>query len=149
MNKTNFLKNYDLIIGIDAGKNTGFAVWNVHLKKFQLIETLLIHQAIFKIRDYVTAGWCIKVVVEDARKRQWFDDKKNSRAKLQGAGSIKRDSTIWEDYLVDAGLDYELVAPKHNVTKLSADAFKKWTKYEGKTNEHNRDAGMLVFQRTC
>ncbi len=145
--KTNFLKNFDLIIGIDAGKNTGFAVWNVHLQNFIHIETYLIHQAIDKVKEYLHTGASVKLVIEDARKRQWFDDKKNNRSKLQGAGSIKRDCTIWEDFCEDLGITYELVAPKHNVTKLTAEKFVVWTKYKGQTNEHNRDAAMLVFGR--
>ena len=147
MNKTNFLKKFDLLIGIDAGTNTGFAVWNVPLQQFQLVETYKIHQALDKVKEYISSGRSVKVVIEDARKRQWFDDKKNSRAKLQGAGSIKRDCTIWEDFCKDIGVSYELIAPKHNVTKLDAKTFEAWTKYKGKTNEHNRDACMLVFGR--
>lgn len=145
--KTNFLKNFDLIIGIDAGTHTGFAVWNVHLQRFIHIETYKIHQAIDKVKEYLQSGGSVKVVIEDARKRQWFDDKKNNRAKLQGAGSIKRDCTIWEDFCEDLGISYELIAPKHNVTKLTSEKFVVWTGYKGKTNEHNRDAAMLVFGR--
>lgn len=43
------------------------------------------------------------------------------------------------------GIPFELVAPKNNKTKVSADYFKKLTGWEGRTNEHERDCAMLVF----
>ncbi len=65
--------------------------------------------------------------------------------KQQGAGSVKRDCKIWEDFLTDLDIPFEMVAPRKGMTKYSAAAFKKLTGYEGKTSEHARDAAMLVF----
>ena len=65
--------------------------------------------------------------------------------KLQGAGSVKRDSTIWDEYLKSTGVAYTMVAPVNNRTKMTADSFRRTTGYTGRTNEHNRDAAMLVF----
>jgi hypothetical protein len=36
------------------------------------------------------------------------------------------------------------VAPKNNTTKISAEYFKAVTKWTARTNEHGRDAAMLV-----
>ena len=66
----------------------------------------------------------------------------------QGAGSVKRDSQIWEDFLSDNGIRFEMRAPKNNTTKLSADVFKALTKWPKRTNSHERDAAMLVFGET-
>lgn len=88
------------------------------------------------------------VRVEDARKRKWVpwqENEKAERGKREGAGSVKRDAIIWEDYLEELGVDYEMVAPKDNKTKLTAEAFKAVTKHDGITSEHARDAAMLVF----
>ena len=94
------------------------------------------------------------VRVEDPRQRTWFGTERMSREqerkKLQGVGSVKRDASIWDDYLSDlckskANIKYEMVAPKRNVTKLTGESFKAITKWQGRTNEHNRDAAMLVF----
>ena len=38
-----------------------------------------------------------------------------------------------------------MVDPTNNRTKLNAEQFKRITKYQGQTNEHNRDAAMLVY----
>ena len=67
------------------------------------------------------------------------------RKKLQGVGSAKRDASIWEDYLTDLGVEFEMVAPKRNITKLSQERFKVITGWQNRTNEHGRDAAMLVF----
>lgn len=67
------------------------------------------------------------------------------RKRLQGVGSVKRDAAIWDDYLAGLGADYEMVEPKRNVTKLTQDGFKNITGYGKRTNEHERDAAMLVY----
>ena len=64
---------------------------------------------------------------------------------MQGAGSIKRDAKIWEDFLMDIGVNHEMISPAKNRTKLKADTFKTYTGWENPTNEHSRDAAMLVF----
>jgi hypothetical protein len=135
------MKHYKYYIGIDTGKNTGFAVWNKAEKMLEVVETLLIHQAMDKVREFDKNEVLIRV--EDARQRKWFGS--NASAKQQGAGSIKRDATIWEDFLKDLGYNFEMVAPKNNKTKVSADQFAKMTKWDKRTSEHARDAVMLIF----
>lgn len=136
---------YSYLIGVDCGVNTGFAVWDVSNKCFLEISCYKIHEAITKVKQCHEFNIVnpIKVRVEDARKRTWFG--KAGREQLQGAGSIKRDAKIWEDFLTDLGVDFEMVAPKNNRTKVNADSFKKLTKWEGRTNEHSRDAAFLVL----
>lgn len=102
-----------------------------------------IHQAFNIVIELHREGRNIFVRVEDARQRKWFGN--SGREKLQGAGSAKRDAKIWDDFLKDNGIPYEMVAPKNNRTKLSAEQFTKYTGWKGKTNEHGRDAGMLVY----
>jgi len=136
------LKTYRFYIGIDAGVNTGYAVWNKPEQKLMVVTTLPIHQAMEKIRRLHELNTSIFVRVEDARLRSWFG--KSGREQLQGAGSIKRDAKIWEDFLTDLGVPFELVAPKNNKTKTTAEQFKRLTGWDERTNVHGRDAGMLV-----
>jgi hypothetical protein len=85
------------------------------------------------------------VIIEDARLRKWYGS--NSKDKSQGAGSIKRSCQIWEEFFEsNYTIDYQFVHPIKGGTKLKADAFKKITGYEGSTNEHGRDAAMLIFK---
>ena len=138
----------DVYVGIDPGVNTGFAVWHANEKMINL-HTFQIHKAmegITKICAHPTTR--VHVRFEDARLRRWFG--KANASQLQGAGSIKRDSTIWHDFLADLSkshpnLTFEAVAPKDNKTKLSAEQFEVYTGYKGKTSEHARDAAMLVY----
>lgn len=138
-------------IGIDTGVNTGVAVWDNKQRSLLEVETMKIHKAMWLVKRYQQLAWengtKLIVRVEDARKRTWFgyNTPQKDRAKLQGAGSVKRDCTIWEDYLSDLGIEFQMVAPKNNATKLTSERFKALTGWQKRTNEHCRDATMLVF----
>lgn len=136
---------YWIYIGIDTGTYTGVAVWNVVDKCFYSITTLKIDEAMEYVLGLHRVIPLSRIFVrfEDARLRKWFG--KAGKEQLQGAGSIKRDCTIWGDFLTRKGIPFEAVAPKNNRTKLNAKQFKMITGYEGKTTEHSRDAAMLVF----
>ena len=71
--------------------------------------------------------------------------REEERKRLQGVGSVKRDASIWEAFLKDLGIEYEMVAPKRNVTKLTQERFKAITGWGKRTNEHSRDAAMLIY----
>ena len=133
-----------IYIGIDTGTHTGVAIWDAKYKLFVDITTLKIDEAFEIILLYKEAEKDdIFVKFEDARLRKWYGN--SGREKLQGAGSIKRDCVIWEDFLKRKKIQYKAVPPKNNTTKLSKEAFMNITKYEGITSEHSRDAAMLVF----
>ncbi len=133
-----------ILIGIDPGVNTGFAVSkNGNLVK---VASMTITQAMKEINHILMyKPEKIRIYIEDARKRRWYG--KNSNAKQQGAGSIKRDCSIWDDYLNEIGVDFELVNPKDQkgATKKTSDEFKSTTGWTGRTNEHARDAAMLIY----
>lgn len=133
---------YDLLIGIDPGVHTGIAIWNGNV--LLLCKSVNIIEAILCVIE-LNRKHSIKVYFEDARQRHWFGS--SGREKLLGAGSVRRDSQIWETCCVTLGIPYQMVAPKDNMTKLNAKVFKMYTGYDGKTNEHGRDAAMLVFKR--
>lgn len=142
-----------IYIGIDTGTNTGIAVWDNRQRSFISVGCVAIHKALKIVEEYhqkaLEAGTRCIVRVEDPRQRTWFKQmpREEERKKLQGVGSVKRDASIWEDFLEDLGVEYEMVAPKRNVTKLPQDRFEKMTGWNKSTNEHGRDAAMLVFGR--
>lgn len=137
-------KKYDFYIGIDPGVNTGIAIWDKDKKNFQDIYTGTITKIMDDIKAFMFFGQDKFLIrIEDARKRTWFG--KAGREQLQGAGSIKRDCGIWEQFLIEIKANYEFVAPKNNKTKMDAKRFKLLTKWEKQTNEHSRDAAMLCF----
>ena len=133
----------NLIIGIDPGVKTGIAVYDPELKRLLSVDTFKIYQAMQFILYYKENHFTVFVRIEDARLRKWYGN--SGREVLQGAGSVKRDCGIWQDFLTDEYIDFDLVAPKNNRTKISAEMFKKITGYEGRTSEHGRDAAMMVY----
>ena len=136
-----------VLVGIDTGRHTGFAVWDTEKRQLDFVDTIPIHEALLRIWSQRHAN--VEVYFEDARQRKWYGTRtaKEDRNKLQGAGSVKRDSTIWEDALKDWGIPFHAVAPKHNVTKMTSEFFRTVTGWKGRTSEHSRDAAMLVFGR--
>ena len=140
-------KQYRYAIGIDTGVHTGFALWDIQEQLLIECKTLQIDEAMEEIRElnqiHDTQNYYI-VVIEDARLRKFFKGE-NMAAKQQGAGSVKRDAKIWEDYLKRLNIDFKLVNPTSQKTKITDEYFKKISKYEGRTSNHARDAAMLIL----
>lgn len=135
---------HTLYIGIDAGVHTGIAVWDRTDRRLVSVETMTITKAMDVVRGLAESA-DIVVYLEDARKRNWFGCA--GREKLQGAGSVKRDCSIWETFCEEVGIECRKIAPKNNYTKLTAQQFKALTNWAGRTSEHSRDAACLVFGR--
>ena len=111
-----------------------------------------IHLAMKFVSDIAEKGVNIHLRVEDSRKRKWYG--KKTKGKDQGAGSIKRDCKIWEDFLttlkeVSKGkITFEMLHPIKGGTKIDATLFRKITGIQKRTNEHGRDAYMLIHNFT-
>ena len=133
-----------VVIGIDPGVATGLALWNTKRKAFTRVESCLIHEAMATVRHWHDEGWLSHVVFEDARLRTGYFGK-NAKAKQQGAGSVKRDCTIWADFLGGHGIPFKTVSPRAKGAKVDAETFIRLTAWVGRTNEHGRDAAMLVI----
>lgn len=137
-----------IYIGIDTGIHTGIAVWDSEKGKFVYLDTLKIHEALNIVSSYEYKDIPLCVRFEDARQRKWIPFAKNMTGELgraQGAGYVKAHCQIWEDFLTDYQIPFEAIAPRRNVTKLSAEQFGRITGYKGRTSEHARDAAMLVY----
>lgn len=134
-----------ICIGIDPGTHTGVAVWDSGEGKFLTLETLPIHIALTRVLSIAEIHrGNVKVVFEDARQRTWFG-KGDTNAKAQGAGSVKRDCNIWEDFCKDYQIPFWAKPPVKGATKVSSAYFKMVSHYQGRTSEHARDAAMLVI----
>lgn len=132
-------------IGIDTGVNTGIAVWQDG--RLQSVESMTITKAMRYILTCHSHKYT-KLYIEDARKWIGFNGKtKATQARLQGAGSVKRDAKIWEDWCKEHDYEVVFVKPMGKGLKKSAEEFKRITGWTGRTNEHSRDAAMIVYQR--
>lgn len=132
-----------LFVGIDPGVHTGFATWDATNQKFLAVSSTNISQAMLRVGALHRAGELHSVTFEDARLRTWFGTK--GREALQGAGSIKRDSQIWAEFLGQVGCAYKGVSPQSKGAKVDAARFARLTGWTGRTNEHARDSAMLVW----
>ena len=139
-----------LVIGIDPGLHTGLAVWDTSSRQFLEIRC----SGIVDAMDYLDRLRAEKgiglVVFEDARQRTWIPREKDlaqMKGRAMGAGSVKRDCSIWEEWCKARQVQYIASRPKNGMTKLTDAYFRGITGYDRRTNEHGRDAAMLVFQR--
>ena len=131
------------LIGIDPGVKTGYAIYDRKDKKLTTVETRNIISAMQQTTWRLADEDGIELWFEDSRLRRWFGN--TGREVLQGVGSVKRDSSIWETFCGYYCIKYKAIAPKDTTTKVKSDYFKKLTGWEGRTSEHSRDAGLLVF----
>lgn len=140
--KNNIPSTGGLMIGIDPGTTTGLALYDSEENRLLKVES---GSLIAMYHLFLT--WNKKKVVlvriEDARKRKWFGSQSNTKA--QGAGSVKRDSKIWEEVCMYHDIPFEMVHPIKGATKWDAKTFKKVTGWSGRTNGNARDAAMLVY----
>lgn len=132
------------IIGIDPGVKTGIAVWDRTSKQLVFVETMKLHQALLLLlTSTVIRKEDILVRIENPNLRKWFGN--SGRESLQGAGSIKRDFSVWKEFFEEYEIEFQEVAPKNIKTKVDPDYFKKLTGFTGRTSNHARDAAMLAF----
>lgn len=137
----------NLCLGIDPGTYTGVALWDADEKRFAMLQAMSVHRALEYVAQTFLTHPMLPVIFEDARQRQWFGH--TGREKLQGAGAAKRDASIWQDFLEDKGTPYLARRPGSGSTKWPADKFARITGHTERTNEHARDAGVLVYGLTA
>lgn len=139
-----------LVVGIDPGLHTGLAVWDTSARQFLDIRCSGIVSAMDYLSDLSRDRGIGLVVFEDARQRKWIPrerDLAQMKGRAMGAGSVKRDCSIWEEWCDARNIQYIATRPKNGMTKLTDAYFRGITGYDRRTNEHGRDAAMLVFQR--
>lgn len=127
-----------VLIGVDPGTHTGIAI-KEH-GKFYTIETMTIYEALQRVVNYRYDD--VLVRFEDARLRTYFG--KSEREKLQGAGSVKRDCSIWEEVLTEYAIPFQRIHPRY-VKATTAEQFKTLTGWHGQTSIHAREAAWLIL----
>jgi hypothetical protein len=131
----------EFIVGIDPGKNTGISVYSIEKGCLIQVHSSGIYEAMETIRILIARQVKLKIIFEDARKRGG----KKDPSRLQGVGSVKRDSAIWQEFCEYYSIDYKAIPPMKNGTNWDKDKFRKVTGWTGRTNQHSRDAGVIAF----
>lgn len=132
-----------LILGLDPGVATGVALWDIDKQQFHSIYTAKLVEALIQIDLLHRHGELIRVVFEDARLRRWFGVASVER--LQGAGSIKRDCQIVDDWCQEIGVPFKAVSPQAKGAKMDAGQFERLSGWSQRTSQHGRDAAMLCL----
>lgn len=127
-----------VLIGIDPGTHTGIAIKIEG--KWHRVETMTIFAALETVVMYRYDN--VLVRFEDARLRTYFG--KSEREKLQGAGSVKRDCSIWEEVLTEYAIPFQRIHPRY-VKATTAEQFKVLTGWHGQTSIHAREAAWLIL----
>lgn len=136
-------------IGIDPGTITGFALSeDKKLTQVMGLQLIKIIRKVENILDNLDDSDNVEIIVEDARLRA------GSIKRAQGAGSIKRDCAIWEEVLSKYkdchNVKINFVKPDSSslrqMCKKNAHYFWKVTKWPHRTNNHGRDAAMLIYE---
>lgn len=139
-----------IVVGIDPGMHTGLAVWDTSHRQFLDIRCSGIVDAMRYLAELRENRQIGLLVFEDARKRKWIPREKNLsefRGRAMGAGSVKRDCSIWEEWCRTFAIPFVSPPPRAGMTKWTEEYFRKVTGYSRRTNEHGRDAALLVFGR--
>jgi len=129
-------------IGIDPGVNTGFAVTvNGKLTEVTSLDFWDTRDRIDGILD-ANPGSTITIYVEDAEKRS------GSKESAFGAGQVVAHCKLWKKLAEKLGSDsvtFNFVRPDPSLTKYSKEKFKQFTNWSERTNDHGRDAAMLIY----
>ncbi len=149
-----------LLIGLDAGINTGFAAFDVKNRVFKEVETYSFWETIYRLQFYynelrsdkIQMVVCIEDVIANSPTfpKQLPEGIRNMEAyknKIsQGVGENKAHCKLLIEWCEDRKIPIERKRPtKASFTKLDAVQFQVMTGYVGRTSNHSRDAAMLVY----
>ena len=147
--------------------NNGIAVWSSLDKKFNKLCTLEFWAAYFYFCEWITlhkSGTInLNVIIEDnTQNKPRFTEKyktkiagkRNNEDSVlehisQSIGENKAVAKLWIKFFENNGIKVQRIKPtKKSITKISHQQFCKMTHFDGKhSNEHSRDAAMLVYGR--
>lgn len=141
-----------LVIGIDPGTHTGIGVWDMTDRRLIEVFGRDMEDAQLYIQDMRTRHE-VFLVLEDARMMK-TGRRPGGEARAQGAGAVKAVSTMWESWAQKHGIPMYRRAPgvatkkSRGITKWNDDEFRAYTGWQQRTNNHGRDAAMMVFATT-
>jgi hypothetical protein len=143
------IKHYEYYVGIDPDvTKSGVALWN-RLEKKLYITNLSFFELFDYLKDLQTQNKAICAIIEAGRLNlsNWhlkseFGAAVSSQIGKRTGANHETEKKI-EEMCIYLKIPFELVRPTSS--KLDAKTFKAITKYEGRTNQDERDAAMLVF----
>ncbi len=139
------MKKY--LIGIDPGIKCGFALCG-NDGKLKDVSTLKLWELFFILKTLkFTLKNNLLVRIENPNTWKPFKGQTHTASRLQGVGGVKQSYKHIIEFLEDNGFEYENTRIQGNYKKLTSSKFKEITGWDKPTNEHGRDAGMIVWGR--
>ncbi len=140
---------YDVLIGIDPGVNTGIAV--KHKEGELVLTTVTFWETIIELNANTVKGRKLLVVIEDPNlNRPTFAKKGVSAGEIKKFGKVSQNvgmnkmmARLLIEYCELNKIPVQTVRPK--TAKWTAEALKAYTGYVGKSSQHARDAAKLIF----
>ena len=135
------------VIAIDPGVTTGFAHVDLASSEVMYVQTLNFWEAYEQILEEDRGH--VFVVIESSKPVKHIWQKPGgANGRVMGAvgrsiGENNAHAELLAEGLRRKGYYVKTVNPSR--TKLDADTVKRITGYEGRTNEHNRDAIMIAW----
>lgn len=135
-------------IGIDPGKDTGYAVYSISERK--LIEVLSVDfwAAFEKVKMWRPEFVAVVVVEVPTSKHVWHGDAANAAANQRmglNVGMAIREGELMAEGLTRLGYNVRTVHPRG---KVEAKKFEAFTGWKHRTNQHGRDAALLCYGRS-
>lgn len=141
-----------LLVGIDPGTVTGLAMADPATGKLISVSSMDAFEAMEVIKSAKVMNTCgaavtMLVVFEDARRHKVPSSRQLHKGSkfLQGVGSVKRDCNLWEGFLRKHEIPFVTKRPSARMTKWKAEQFARITGWSARTNNHGRDAALLVW----
>lgn len=144
----------DIYIGIDPDiSKSGWATWDTQKKEFREMCNVSFWVMIDCLSGTLNPdGYSYHVILEAG----WLNQKSNFHGRkgqtkatgeriAKNVGENHAVGKLIEQYLIKSKIEYTLVKP--TTKKLNAESFKRLTKWEGRTNQEERDAALLVWDR--
>ncbi len=145
------------VVGIDPGVKTGIAIWDRDHKEFRQISTWDFWDTVFALTrsTIYTPDSCL-IVIEVAHYAPTYShlkaegQNKNTLSKIaRNVGQVTREAQLLAEGLLRFGYEVQEVRPQGKAKKAADDVrqFQRLTGWMERTNQHERDAARLCWQR--
>ncbi len=154
-------KDYNIMIGVDPGSITGVCVWDPDRQKILDMQSM----SHVEFMEWIIIGdgvYHMVVAIENPNLNQPVFMTKEETGIIFGRDRIQSDTALrillrraqnigmnkqiaktFMEFMESKGIAFVPIRPFRK--KMDAEQFKNLTKWEGRTNQHNRDAAILVF----
>lgn len=132
------------VLGIDPGANTGIATFEAGA--LASLETIAPHQIEQLLRERAPT----RVIFEDSRlmSHTWTQVKSRPAAlkMARNVGEIDAWCRLIAALCTDLGIAAHGVSPQGKGAKMNAAQFERMTGWSARSNQHERDAALCVWQ---